>query len=338
MSALMDRLRRQASLKPRRLILTEGDDERVARAADRIAREKLADVALIGDPATLKATARKAGVGLLGVTILDATAPGEIAAADAALQAARGERLSATDRARYARDPMYQAATRVRDGRADCFVGGSTRPTADVLRPSIWLIGLAPGVKTVSSFFLMVLKGAGGAGERVLLFTDCAVVPNPDSTQLAEIGVTAADAYQRLTGEVPHTAFLSFSTRGSAQHPDVDKVREAVRLARERRPELHLDGELQLDAAIVPEIGRRKAKDSTVAGSANVLVFPDLDAGNIGYKLVQRLAGAEAIGPIVMGLARQANDLSRGCSADDIVETSTIACLLAQAPATVAGS
>lgn len=338
MTALMERLRRQAGLKPRRLILTEGDDERVVRAADRLARERLADVALIGDPAVLKAAGRKAGVGLLGVTIVDSTAADEIARADDALRAARGERLSAADRARYARDPMHQAAARVRDGRADCFVGGSTRPTSDVLRPAIWLIGLAPGVKTVSSFFLMVLKGAGGAGERVLMFADCAVVPNPDPAQLAEIGVTAAEQFQRLTGEVAHTAFLSFSTRGSAQHPDVDKVREAVRLARERRPDLHLDGELQLDAAIVPEIGRRKAKDSTVAGSANVLVFPDLDAGNIGYKLVQRLAGAEAIGPIVMGLARQANDLSRGCSADDIVEVSTIACLLAQAPSTVPGT
>jgi phosphate acetyltransferase len=337
MTALMERLRRQASLKPRRLILTEGDDERVVRAADRLARERLAEVSLIGDPAALKACARKADVGLTGVTMVDATAPAEIEATDAALRAARGERLAAADRERHARDPMFQAAARVRDGRADCFVGGSTRPTSDVLRPAIWLIGLAPGVKTVSSFFLMVMKGAGGVGERVLMFADCAVVPDPDPAQLAEIGVTAAEQYQRLTGEVPHTAFLSFSTRGSATHPHVDKVREAVRLARERAPHMHLDGELQLDAAIVPEIGRRKAKDSTVAGSANVLVFPDLDAGNIGYKLVQRLAGAEAIGPIVMGLARQANDLSRGCSADDIVEVSTIACLLARVPAGVAG-
>ncbi len=339
MTALMERLRRQASLRPRRLILTEGHDERVVRAADRLARDRLAEVALIGDPAVLKATARKVDVALTGVTTIDATAGEEIARASTALQAARGERLGPADRERYARDPMFQAAARVREGRADCFVGGSTRPTSDVLRPAIWLIGLAPGVKTVASFFLMVLKGSGGAAsERVLMFADCAVVPNPDATQLAEIGVTAAEQFQRLTGEVPHTAFLSFSTRGSAQHPDVDKVREAVRLARERRPDQHIDGELQLDAAIVPEIGRRKAADSTVAGHANVLVFPDLDAGNIGYKLVQRLAGAEAIGPIVMGLARPANDLSRGCSAEDIVEVSTIACLLAQAPATVPGT
>ncbi len=339
MTALMERLRRQASLKPRRLILTEGEDERVVRAADRLARERLAEVALIGPSDAVRASARKADVALTGVTILDSTAADEIARADAALQAARGERLAGADRERYARDPMFQAATRVREGRADCFVGGSTRPTADVLRPAIWLIGLAPGVKTVSSFFLMVMKGAGGpAAERVLMFADCAVVPNPDAAQLAEIGVTAAEQFQRLTGEIPHTAFLSFSTRGSAQHADVDKVREAVKLARARRPDLHLDGELQLDAAIVPEIGRRKARDSTVAGHANVLVFPDLDAGNIGYKLVQRLAGAEAIGPIVMGLARQANDLSRGCTADDIVEVSTIACLLAEAPAGVRGA
>jgi phosphate acetyltransferase len=339
MTALMERLRRQATLKPRRLILTEGDDERVVRAADRIARERLAEVALIGDPQVLKSTARRADVALTGVALLDAGASDTIAATDAALRAARGDRLTTADRERHARDPMFQAAARVRDGLADCFVGGSTRPTADVIRPAIWLIGLAPGVKTVASFFLMVLKGAAGAaGERVLMFADCAVVPNPDATQLAEIGTTAAEQFSRLTGQVPHTAFLSFSTHGSAKHADVDKVREAVRLARERRPDLHLDGELQLDAAIVPEIGKRKARDSTVAGHANVLVFPDLDAGNIGYKLVQRLAGAEAIGPIVMGLARQANDLSRGCTVEDIVDVSTVACLLAQAPTGAPGA
>jgi phosphate acetyltransferase len=205
-------------------------------------------------------------------------------------------------------------------------VAGASRTTADVLRAALWLIGLAPGVRTLSSFFLMVAPSAGR--ERVLVFADCGVVPDPTAEQLAEIGCMAADHFARLVREVPHTAFLSFSTRGSASHPRVEKVRAAVALARAQRPDLHIDGELQADAALVPEVGRRKAPDSVVAGNANVLVFPDLDSGNIGYKLVQRLAGAQAYGPILMGLAKQANDLSRGCSVEDVVEVSTIACAL----------
>jgi phosphate acetyltransferase len=216
----------------------------------------------------------------------------------------------------------------VREGLADCYVAGASRTTADVLRAALWLIGLAPGIKTVSSFFIMVLPGGAGGAERVLAFADCAVVPDPTSEQLAEIACLTADHFSRLVRQVPHTAFLSFSTRGSAEHPHVHKVREAVALARARRPDLHFDGEMQLDAAIDPAVGRRKAPDSLVAGHANVLIFPDLDAGNIGYKLVQRLAGAEAYGPILMGLAKQANDLSRGCSWEDVVEVSTIACAL----------
>jgi len=174
----------------------------------------------------------------------------------------------------------------------------------------------------------MVL-GAPPASERVLTFADCGVVPDPTVAQLADIGILAADHHERLTGQIPHVAFLSFSTRGSAEHPRVDKVREAVRLARAARPDRHFDGELQADAAIDPGVGARKAKDSVVAGHANVLIFPDLDSGNIGYKLVQRLGGARAFGPILMGLARPSNDLSRGCSADDVVGVATIACALA---------
>jgi phosphate acetyltransferase len=328
-SAVLERLRREARRRPRRLLLAEAGDERVVRAAATLAREGLAAVGVVGARAELQATARRAGVGLSGVETLEPTDVASTERTAAGLRAARGERLAAADLERHARDPLFQAAARVRAGLADVLVCGAVRTTADVLRASLWLVGLAPGTRTLSSFFLMVLPGAGAGGDRVLVFADCAVVPDPDPGQLADIGIMAADHFHRLTRAVPHTAFLSFSTRGSADHPRARKVREAVELARGRRPDLHLDGEMQLDAALDPEVGRRKAPGSVVAGAANVLVFPDLDAGNIGYKLVQRLARARACGPILMGLARQANDLSRGCSAADIVETATIACALA---------
>lgn len=327
MSVVLERIRREARLRPRRLLLAEAGDERVVRAAAALARTGLGGVGVVGERAELRATARRAGVGLGEVEAIESAEPAAIERTAAELRAARGDRLRGDDLERYARDPLFQAAARVRLGLADVFVCGAARTTADVLRAALWLVGLAPGTRTLSSFFLMVLPAAGGR-DRVLVFADCAVVPEPDPGQLADIGIMAADHFRRLTREVPHTAFLSFSTLGSADHPRARKVREAVALARERRPDLHLDGEMQLDAALDAAVGRRKAPGSVVAGAANVLVFPDLDAGNIGYKLVQRLAGARAYGPILMGLARQGNDLSRGCSAEDIVETATIACAL----------
>ncbi|MBI1797565.1 MAG: phosphotransacetylase [Candidatus Eisenbacteria bacterium] len=335
MSTVLERIRREARLKPRRLVLAEGDDSRIVRAADRLSRDRLAEVTLIADRDVARATARKAEAALLGVRLEDAGDAAAIDATRVALRAARGERLTPADADRYARDPVFQAAARVRDGRADCFVAGASRTTADVLRAALWLIGTAPGVSLVSSFFLMVVPGAS---ERVFVFADCGVVPDPNPAQLAEIGCLAADSFERLTGDVPHTAFLSFSTRGSAEHPRVARVREALALARVRRPDRHFDGELQLDAAVDPAVARKKAPDSAVAGHANVLIFPDLDAGNIGYKLVQRLGGAQAFGPILMGLARQANDLSRGCSAEDVVEVATIACALSAANRAPAGT
>jgi phosphate acetyltransferase len=338
MSAAIERIRRMARQRLQRLILPEGTDERALRAAAVLARERLAEVALGGVPDEVRDRARRADVNLRGIPLLDAGSNEEIERTARALKTARGDKLGAADIDRYARDPIFQAAARVREGLADTFVGGATRPTADVLRAVLWLIGLAPGVKLVSSFFIMACPPAGGAAERVLCFADCAVVPDPSPEQLAEIGCLAAEHFALLTGEVAHTAFLSFSTRGSAEHPRVQKVRDALALARARRPDLHFDGELQADAALDPGVGKRKAPDSVVAGHANVLVFPDLDSGNIGYKLVQRLGGAKAYGPILMGLARQGNDLSRGCTAEDIVETATIACAVSAARSAVAPS
>ena len=327
MSSTMERIRRIAGTRRQRLLFAEAGDERIVAAAARMARDRLADVALVGPPDEARATARKADVNLNGVELIDSGAAENVERARGAILAARGSRITPPEADKYARDPVFQAAARVREGLADCYVAGATRPTADVLRAALWLIGMRPDTKSVSSFFLMVLPGEAGK-ERVLTFADCAVLPDPSPEQLAEIAILSADNHHRLVQEVPHVAFLSFSTRGSAEHPHVEKVRVALKIARERRPDLHLDGELQLDAAIVPAVGKRKAPDSVVAGHANVLVFPDLDAGNNGYKLVQRLGDAAAIGPMLQGLAKQANDLSRGCSIEEVVDTATVACAM----------
>jgi len=320
---LLATLTRRAELSPRRLVLPEGEDPRIVRAAATLTSRKLARVTLLGRPDTVRDVARAASANLVGVEVVDPTTAALIASTRAALLAARGDRIDAARAALDAERVTMQAAYLVREGTADAFVAGATHATSDVLRAAIFLLGTAPGVRTVASYFAMVKEEAGK--ERVLFFADGGVVPDPDAAQLADIAISTADRFRALTGGEPHVAMLSFSTKGSASHPHVDKVIEATARARALRPNLHVDGELQVDAALVPEVARIKAPGSVVAGHANVLIFPDLDAANIGYKLVQRLGGWAAYGPLLSGLAKPANDLSRGCSADDVVTVSLFA-------------
>jgi len=235
--------------------------------------------------------------------------------------------LTESEAARMSLDPLLFADGLVALGEAAGCVAGAVHTTADVIRAALLMIGTAPGVKTVSSAFYMVVRDFRGRGEEVLTFTDCAVLPEPSPEQLADIAVAASDDRRRIVGDEPRVAFLSFSTRGSAASASADRIKEALERVRALRPALRVDGELQADAALIEAIGERKAPGSVVAGHANILVFPSLDAGNIGYKLVERLAGARAIGPILQGLARPASDLSRGASADDIVHVAAITAL-----------
>jgi phosphate acetyltransferase len=324
-------VRARARKREARVVLPEGSDPRTLDAAARLVGEGLVRPILLGDPDEIASGLEARATDPASVPTVDPRSDPVRADTQAALVELRAHRgLSPEDAWRHAASPLMLGALMVRRGEAQGSVAGAANATGDVLRAALWCVGPAPGIGTVSSSFYMVVPGFRGPATEVLTFTDCAVVPQPDPVQLGEIGFAAAAARTAIVGDRPRVAFLSFSTRGSAEGPAIDAVRGALQRFRELAPDIPADGEIQVDAALIQAIGDKKAPGSEVAGAANVLVFPDLNAGNIAYKLVQRLAGAEAVGPIVQGLAKPCNDLSRGATAEDIVNVACITALSAR--------
>jgi len=328
---LMEKIWGLAQADRKRIVLPEGDEDRTVVAAQRIHELGLADVVLVGNLDKINKKAESLGVNLEGVEIQDpdtSSKLNEYITAFYEIRKSKGMTMEKADK--IVRDPLYFGTMMVKLNDADGMVSGAVHTTGDLLRPGLQIIKTAPGVSVVSSFFIMMVPGSQYGEEGMLLFSDCAVNPNPSADQLAAIAIATADTAKNLCKIDPRVAMLSFSTMGSADHEVVDKVRNATAKAKELRPDLLIDGEMQLDAAIVQKVAEQKAPNSPVSGRANVLIFPDLQAGNIGYKLVQRFANAEAIGPICQGFAKPINDLSRGCSSEDIVNVVALTAVQAQ--------
>jgi len=339
--SFIETVKAKAKANPKAIVLPESYDERMLFAAEQVTQQGLAQITILGNPEKVKADAASKSVDLTGVSILDpAASPKLDAYVERLVELRKKKGLTPADAKKLltASDNLFYAGLMVREGDAEGCVAGATSTTGNVLRAAIQTIGTAPGIKTVSSFFVMITGKAQFGDDGILFYADCGVNPNPDAQGLAEIAVATARNCKALIGVEARVAMLSFSTKGSASHPDVDKVLQAMAIAKQIDPNILIDGELQADAALIPKIGERKAPGSPVAGKANVLIFPDLDAGNIAYKLTERIGGAEAYGPIIQGLAKPINDLSRGCSVDDIVNVAAITVLQAQAHGASANS
>jgi phosphate acetyltransferase len=318
---LIQQIKDSAKKLNKRIVLPESIEERTLKAADTLIKEGIAEIILLGNPDEIKKKGQEHNLdNIEKATIIDPKDhPKRQAYIDLLLELRKHKGLTEQEASKLVEDPLYLSTLMIKNGDADGEVAGAENATGDVLRPAFQIVKTKPGISVVSGAFIMTLKDKEFGEDGLMVFADCAVHPNPTAEELAEIAVATADTTKAIAGFEPKVAMLSFSTKGSAKHEMVDKVVEATRIAKEKRPDLKIDGELQADAAIIDKIGKKKAPDSEIAGNANVLVFPTLETGNIAYKLVQRLAHAEATGPVLQGMAAPINDLSRGCSVEDIV-------------------